>query len=212
MASPMPPLPTPKLRFLIADPLEGVQVFCRRLLEADGFEAGRIHCASSAIAAWELAQSAPPDFLLTDWFGQSSLTGVQLAERIRERNPAVRLGFLSFQVDAEVEAHAHRLRSRFVLKKPFDAEALRRTLQTAFAELGPTQPALMARVLPESQGRLDPRRRMELPPLPPPLKVGDAVQHAGRRHKVLAVVMSRGEQFAQLDGVRDLVPAYRLTR
>lgn len=208
----MPPALPPKLRFLIADPLDGVQVFCRRLLEAYGFEPTLIRCVGGSAAALAAATAEPPDFLLTDWFAKGEPTGVQLAEEVQQLNPRVRLGFLSFRVDAEVEAEAQRLRSRFLLKKPFDAETLRRTLQQSFAELGKAHPALMARVLTETRGRLDPRRRIELPPLPPPVKVGERVQHAGRRHTVQAVVLSKGEQFAQLEGVRELVPAHRLQR
>jgi hypothetical protein len=178
--------PSPKLRFLIADPLDGVQVFCRRLLEAYGFEPGRIRCASDSAAALAAARAEAPDFLLTDWFAKGEPTGVQLAEQVQRLNPTCRIGFLSFRVDAEVQAEAERL--------------------------GRAHPALMARVLSETQGRLDPRRRIELPPLPAPVKVGETVQLAGRHHKVQAVVLSKGEQFAQLDGVRELVPAHKLRR
>ncbi len=56
------------------------------------------------------------------------------------------------------------------------------------------------------------QRRIELPPVPPPIRVGDSVRFDGKPHKVVTVVISRGEQMAQLHGVKDLVPAHKLQR
>lgn len=205
-------MPAPALHFLIADPLDGVQVFARRVLEGYGFDAAHIHCVGDSRAALAHVSTHAPDFLLTDWFPNADPSGVALARLVKARRPQCRIGFLSFQVDAAVQAQARELGSRFLLKKPFDAASLRQALQDAFADLARAHPALMARVLRETGGRLDPRRRIALPPLPPPVKAGDAVRYAGVRHKVLAVVLSKGEQYAQLDGLRELVPAHRLQR
>ena len=48
--------------------------------------------------------------------------------------------------------------------------------------------------------------------MPPPLVQGETVRMAGRSYKVKAVVIRHGEQLAQLDGMKDLVPASQLTR
>jgi DNA-binding NtrC family response regulator len=203
----------PKLRFLIVDPLEGVQVFARRLLESYGFEPARIHCCSDTVAALAHGFVEPPDFLLTDWFGKSDPTGMQLYEQLREQHEGCKVGFMSFQITPEIEAAAQAMGSRFLLKKPFDADQLKRTLQNTFSWLAQANPALMARVATESQGRLDPRqRRIELPPVPPPLRHGETVRLNGKTHRVQAVVIRHGEQLAQLDGLKDLVPATRLSR
>lgn len=204
---------SPKLRFLIVDPLEGVQVFARRLLEGYGFAPSHIHCCSDTSAALVQGRAEPPDFLLTDWFGQAQPSGLQLYEELRQLQAECRVGFVSFQITPEIEAAAQAVGSRFLLKKPFDAEQLKQVLQQTFSRMAQSHPALMARVASESQGRLDPRqRRIELPPLPPPLRVGETVQLQGRAHRVVAVVIRQGEQLAQLEGLREMVPASRLSR
>jgi hypothetical protein len=38
------------------------------------------------------------------------------------------------------------------------------------------------------------------------------VKLAGQSHKVLAVVIRQGEQVAQLEGVKELIPSHRLER
>ena len=203
----------PALRFLVADPLDGVQVFVRRLLEGYGFDPQRIHCCAGSNEALQLGLAQAPDFLLTDWFGGASPTGLQLVEQLRARNRELRVGFLSFQVTPEIEAAAAGVGSRFLLKKPFDAADLKREIQRGFEYLAATQPETMARVNRETQGRLDPRqRRIELPPLPAPLRVGESVRWDGKPYQVTAVVMRGGEQLAQLSGAASLVPSHKLQR
>jgi DNA-binding NarL/FixJ family response regulator len=202
------------LQFFVVDPLDGVQVFSRRLLEGYGFQAEAIHCFSDPGSALIEAMDHPPDFLLTDWFGKAELSGVALYEQIRARHPACRVGFLSFQVTPEIEAAAQATGSRFLLKKPFTAEDLKQALQASMEALARDRPELAARLRAESQGRLDTRqpRRIELPPLPPPIRPGDTVRLQGKPHQVITVVISKGEQLAQLQGVKELVPAHRLQR
>lgn len=203
---------TPKLRFLVVDPLEGVQVFARRLLEGYGFEAACIHCCADTASALAHGLEQAPDFLLTDWFGQAQPSGLSLYQQLRARHPACRVGFMSFQLTPEIEAAAQAAGSRFLLKKPFDADTLRRTLQQSFDWMAQRNPQLAARVSAESRGRLDARRRIELPPVPPPIRGGELVRYEGRQRKVQAVVIRHGEQLAQLEGLKALVPASKLSR
>jgi len=202
------------LQFFVVDPLDGVQVFARRLLEGYGFSSEAIHCFSDPGSALIEAMDSPPDFLITDWFGKADMTGVALYEHIRNGHPTCRVGFMSFQVTPEIEAAAQATGSRFLLKKPFNADDLKKVLQNSMEALAQERPELAARLHAESQGKLDARqqRRIELPPLPPPIRPGESVRFDGKAHHVLAVVISRGEQLAQLQGVKDLIPAYKLQR
>lgn len=204
----------PKLRFLVVDPLEGVQVFSRRLLESYGFEPSLIRCCADPATALKLAREQAPDFLITDWFAKAEPSGAQLLAEVRRLNPACRAGFTSFQVDEAVTEAARAAGTRFLLKKPFNADELKRELQTAFEELSRSHPELMARVSAETRGRLDPRvaRQIQLPPVPPPIRTGETVRFDGKPHKVMAVVIRGGEQVAQLDGLKEMVPAHRLQR
>jgi len=204
----------PRLKFLVCDPLEGVQVFARRLLEAYGFDAAAIRCCGDPATALSMGLQEPPDFLLTDWFGSRQPSGLQLYQQLRAARPGCLVGFLSFDISPEIEAAAQAVGSRFLLKKPFGPDDLKRQLQQTFATMAHANPRLMARVATESRGRLDTTggRRIELPPVPPPLLQGQTVRMAGRSYKVMAVVIRHGEQLAQLDGVPALVPASQLSR
>lgn len=204
----------PKLRFLVVDPLEGVQVFSRRLLESYGFDTALIRCCADTATALQMAREQAPDFLITDWFAKAEPSGAQLFAELRKLNPACQGGFTSFQVDESVSEAARTAGTRFLLKKPFSADDLKRELQQAFEALAKNHPELMARVSAETRGRLDPRvaRHIQLPPVPPPLRAGEHVRFDGQRRKVTAVVIRGGEQVAQLEGLKDMVPAHRLSR
>ena len=204
----------PKLRFLVVDPLDGVQVFSRRLLEGYGFDPALIQCCGDTASALAQGFVDPPDFVVTDWFGEAEITGMQLIEQLRTQKPDCKVGFMSFKITPEIEAAAKSTGSRFLLKKPFTAEDLKRELQRTFEYLAKQQPEMMARISAETQGRLDPRvtRQIQLPPVPPPLRTGEMVKLAGKSHKVLAVVIRQGEQVAQLEGVKELIPSHRLDR
>jgi DNA-binding response OmpR family regulator len=202
------------LQFFVVDPLDGVQVFARRLFEGYGFAPDAVHCFSDTGSALIAAMDTPPDFLITDWFGKADMTGVQLFQHIKAQHPACHVGFMSFQVTPEIEAAAKAAGSRFLLKKPFTAEELKATTHANLTWLARERPELAARLNQESKGKLDVRvqRRIELPPVPPPIRPGDSVRFDGKPHKVVTVVISKGEQLAQLHGVKELVPAHRLGR
>lgn len=203
-----------RLRFLVVDALEGVQIFARRLLEGYGFDPELIHCCGDTASALGQGFVDPPDFLITDWFGKADITGLDLFEQLRGQAEHCHVGFLSFSITPEIEAQARAAGSRFLLKKPFSAEELKKTLQTTFEWMAKDRPELLARINAESKGKLDPRvvRRIEPPRVPPPLRAGDAVHYLGKPHKVTTIVIRSGEQMVQLQGSHELVPAFKLQR
>jgi len=209
-------MPTAPLRFLIVDPLEGVRQFAQRLLGGLGFAPEQVRCAASPAQAAQIAADWAPDFLITDAFLQQQPDGLGLYGELRARHKDCRLGLLGFEISPELEARAKAMNAQFVLKKPFTAEQLRATLQTSLEWLAKQRPELSARMVRDSQGRLDTRagRRIELPavPLPAPFKAGELVRLEGQRRKVLALVIRHGEQLLQLEGVSGLVPAGKVTR
>lgn len=203
-----------KLRFLIVDPLAGVRVFAQRLLEGFGFAPDHIRCCADPESALTMATEFSPDFVFTDAFSDQPTDGLALFESIQALHPQCRLGLMSFEITPELEARAKALNARFIQQKPFTADALRATVQASLEWMQQQRPDLAARMVRESKGRLDPSRRIELPPvqLPQPFKVGDQVHHASQRRKVLAVVLRQGEQVLQLDGIPGFVPADKVSR
>lgn len=186
------------MKFLVVDPLAGVQTFVRQLLQAHGVVSENILCCASVDAALAQGPAFQPQLLITDWFAKAPLTGPQLFQRLREARPGLQLALLSFDVTPEHELQCLALGARFLLKKPFTAEQLQ---------------GEMARVL-EALPRASHARpaRPVLPPLPlqPVIKPGDKVRFNGAVHVAQYVVHRSGETVVQLKGQGGLIPLDRL--
>lgn len=187
---------SPPVKFLVADPLAGVQNFARQLLQARGFTADDILCCADPDAALALGLAFKPHLLITDWFPRAALGGIQLYRRLREAQPGLQLALLSFELTpghrSEAEAHG----ARFLLQKPFTAEQFK-------AEIG--------RVLDAPAWKLA-RPAIARPLLPPQLvvKPGDRVRFNGGLHVAQHVVHRHGETVVQLQGQAGFVPVEKL--
>jgi len=202
------------LRFLVVDGLTGVQTFARQLLEGFGMAPDSIRCASEPEAALAMGQAFKPDFLITDWFPKSGLTGIGLHQRLKLDNPGCRLALLSFEVGPEQEQQAHAAGSRFLLRKPFTAAELKTTMTQALAALAKERPELHQR-LSSVMRAANPSAPLRLPiamPVIPSLKAGDRVKHGSMTDTVSCVVVSQGELLVQLKSGPALIPATKLQR
>ena len=201
-------------RFLVADSLAGVQTFARQLLQEFGFAPEDIACASDTEAALALGSAFRPDFLISDWFAKSELTGIGLFQRLREASPGCQLALLSFNVGPVHEAEAHAAGARFLLRKPFTAQELADTLRRSLQSLATQQPALRQRLNP-LLNKVKPagfvRPKLILPPLQL-LKTGDKVRYGNCIETVQCVVVGRGELMVQLKNRTEFVPAIKLQR
>lgn len=201
------------LRFLIVDPLAGVQSFARQLLESYGFASASIRCAADTESALALAREFAPDILITDWFADSAMTGIQLHQRVCEQQPGCRLALLSFKVGPEQQAAAEKAGSRFLLRKPFTPQELQDTLRKALEKLAVERPELHQRFQAVAQKKAPaaPPRPIELPQLVS-MRPGDKVIHGGKTDTVQHVVFSHGELVVQLKSTGALVPASKIKR
>jgi DNA-binding NarL/FixJ family response regulator len=205
---------TESLKFLVVDALEGVQTFARQLLQSYGFAASGIQCCTSTDAALALGLSFKPDFLITDWFAKSPLTGIQLYERLREVQPAMRLSLINFEVTPEHERQAQALKAHFLLRKPFTADQLKAAISRSLEGLAQDAPALHRRVTSvmraaQPQGGL-PRVAMPFIPPQPVIKPGDRVRYNGRAHVAEYVVHRQGGTVVQLKGQPGFIPVDKL--
>lgn len=208
---------TDELRFLIVDPLPGVQSFARQLLESFGFQAASIRCASDPAAALaQTQQGFAPDFLITDWFAGAAMDGLQLHQQLCAAKAGCRLALLSFKVTPEHEAQAEQAGARFLLRKPFTADELKQTLNQALDRLAQERPDLHQRF-----SRVVSNKVLASAGAPPPavtlprfdsLRPGDRVLHAGKPDVVKSVVFSRDELMVQLKSSGTIVPASKLQR
>lgn len=203
------------VKFLVVDALAGVQTFFRQLLQGYGAFPDAILCCSDTDSALSQGLNFKPDFLVTDWFAKSSLTGLALYQRLKEANPQLKVALLSFEITPEHEAQAKAVNSDFLLKKPFTADELKRTMERSMQALAKEMPDMHRRLSVRMQtaqpkGELP---RVALPILPPEpvIKVGDKVKYAGAVHTVQYVVHRHGETSVQLKGQAALIPVTKVT-
>lgn len=199
------------LKFLVVDPLAGVQTFARQLLQGHGFAAHNILCCADTEAALAQGLVFKPHFLITDWFPKAPLTGIQLYQRLREVQPSLHLSLLSFEVTPEHEFEAEAHGARFLLKKPFTAEQLKAEMNRSLEALAKNSPGLHGQVR-DAMRAARPAPRPALPIIPPQpiIKPGDKVRFNGSTHVAQYVVHRHGETVVQLKGQNGFVPVEKL--
>ena len=137
---------TDPLKFLVVDPLAGVQAFARQLLQSQGFSSDSILCCADTEAALAQGLLFKPHFLITDWFAKAPLSGIQLYQRLREVQPSLHLSLLSFEVTPEHQFEAEAHGADFLLKKPFTAEQLKSEMSRSLEALAKNSPGLHGQV------------------------------------------------------------------
>lgn len=202
---------TDSLKFLVVDPLAGVQTFARQLLQSRGFAADSILCCADTEAALAQGLLFKPHFLITDWFAKAPLSGIQLYQRLREVRPSLHLSLLSFEVTPEHELEAQAHGADFLLKKPFTAEQLRAEMTRSLDALAKRSPGLHGQVR-DVMRAAKPAARPVLPVIPPQpvIKPGDKVRFNGAVHVAQYVVHRHGETVVQLKGQSSLVTLDKL--
>jgi signal transduction histidine kinase len=112
-------LPAGALRIMVVDDEPDVRAIVRDLLELEGHD---VVIASNGEEALSLAAEQPPDVLLTDVV-MPGMRGPDLARRLAERHPSMRVVLMSSHVDDEL-AGTHDLAGATFLAKPFSGELL----------------------------------------------------------------------------------------
>lgn len=191
------------MRFLVVDPLAGVQSFARQLLQSHGHAAENVVCCADTDSALAQGLVFKPQVLVTDWSPKAGLTGPLLYQRLREVQPAIQLGLLSFDVTAEHEFEAEAHGAKFLLKKPFTAEQFKAELSRLEGVLPPAQAPRAAKPV---------TQRPVLPAIKPPpvIKPGDRFRYEGSVRVAQHVVHRHGETVVQLQGLANFVPLEKL--
>lgn len=119
----------PPARILLVEDDAGVRDVLRRRLMREGFQVHDAADADEAIGVFE--RDAPFDLLLTDVVMPGRLMGPMLARRLRERQPGLRVVFLSGYPN-EASIHGNGLRPEDIqLMKPVGSADLLRALAKA---------------------------------------------------------------------------------
>lgn len=199
------------LKFLVVDALAGVQTFARQLLQSRGFAAENIRCCADTETALAEGLVFKPNFLVTDWFPRSALTGPDLYQRLRESLPTLHLSLLSFDVTPDHQLKAKALGAHFLLKKPFTAEQLQAEITRSLDALARSSPELHGQVHDViHKTRMLPRPAVPIIPPQPVVKPGDRVRYQGAVHVAQHVVHRHSETVVQLKGMPGFVPVDKL--
>jgi two-component system cell cycle sensor histidine kinase/response regulator CckA len=107
-----------------------VSAAARRVLEADGYTVHTASALDQALAWCE--QNGPPDLLLSDLVMPRG-TGIELAERMKEMYPRVRVVLMSGYTDHSLFDRETLREGLALLQKPFTPETLGRKIREALA-------------------------------------------------------------------------------
>jgi two-component system cell cycle sensor histidine kinase/response regulator CckA len=115
-----------------------VLVLLEDILRPAGYHVLVANCGRNAIQAFENSRE-PIDLLVTDVI-MPDLTGPVVAERLRARQPDLRVLFVSGFHDADLVQHFVTRRGFALLPKPFTVDALLRVVREALGS-GSARPA-----------------------------------------------------------------------
>jgi DNA-binding NtrC family response regulator len=115
----------PKFRLLIVDDEQSIRRLCAMVGQALGLACTE---AETGEIALELAESAPPDLVVTD-LKLPSLSGVDLLRRIKESSPRAEVAIMTGHGSIESAVEAMRQGAYDYIEKPFRVERLRQLLQ-----------------------------------------------------------------------------------
>ncbi|TAH44218.1 MAG: chemotaxis protein CheY [Betaproteobacteria bacterium] len=125
----------PKLRFLIVDDFSTMRRIVRNLLKELGY--ANVDEAEDGVVALQKLNTAPFDFVVTDW-NMPNMDGLTLLQSIRRSPQLKHLPVLMITAEAKKEniiAAAQAGASGYIVK-PFTAATLAEKLEKIFEKLG----------------------------------------------------------------------------
>lgn len=181
----------------------------QQLLSGYGFDPAGIQCVSGTQQALLAAEAVAPDFVLTDWFARSELTGLDLMERVHVLNAQCRFAMLAADVNNSIRQEAQEAGAIFLMKKPCTAQDLRAALANAMELLIVENPKMAAHVnARRTQLAVTQASQIHIPKF----EVGEQVLYRGRRESIKYVILRRGELVVQLNGATGLIPASNIQK
>jgi DNA-binding NtrC family response regulator len=114
-------------RILIVDDEKTYREQLTTILQDNGYT---VRAAANAEASFDIIAEFTPDLLITDWRLQNALTGTDLAARLREALPDLRMIIMTGFSRDEV-ANDKLASNTIILEKPFGIDALLEAVSTA---------------------------------------------------------------------------------
>lgn len=116
------------MRILVVDDSRAMRSLVCRALRSAGFE--QLSEASNGVEALVSVKQQPFDFVLTDW-NMPEMDGLALVKALQVDLPSLRVGMVTSECTADQLSLAKAAGARFVVHKPFTAEALKAALEQA---------------------------------------------------------------------------------
>ncbi len=116
------------MKVLIVDDSRAMRMIVKRTLRQAGFSGLTIQEAANGKEALDSIVSDSPDLVLTDW-NMPEMTGIELLHALKEKAIKVKVGVVTSQGTAEMQAQAKDAGALFLLAKPFTADTFRAALE-----------------------------------------------------------------------------------
>ncbi len=114
---------------LVVDDSSAMRMMVVRALRQAGYDANSITQACDGQEAFDLICKKEPDLVLADW-NMPNMTGIELLEKLREDKIGVTFGFITTESTGEMRKRATDAGAKFLISKPFTAEAFEKVRQT----------------------------------------------------------------------------------
>jgi two-component system cell cycle sensor histidine kinase/response regulator CckA len=116
---------------LLVEDEASVRALAETILKRLGYKVLVADSGPAALRIWEEVSSSPPariDVLLTDVI-MPQMSGGDLAHRLRDKDPRLRVLFMSGYTDDMIASHGVLAGETQLIQKPYTAEALGRKLR-----------------------------------------------------------------------------------
>jgi DNA-binding NtrC family response regulator len=120
---------------LVVDDDAMMRAFVARVLEQAGYRVAAVASAEAALETYAAAADDPFRVVLSDVL-MPEVNGVELAHRLLNRHPGVRVLFMSGQGGAEILRQTFQGASFEMLSKPFRTEGLLSAVRVALESKG----------------------------------------------------------------------------
>ena len=118
-------------RILIVDDEPLYCTSLARLARRNGHD---VETSKDSSGAFRLSEEFTPDLLVVDWMLGESLTGLEVADRLRRHHPRLATLLISGNPSPELQAQLDRTQETRFLAKPFDAREFTETVRAILAE------------------------------------------------------------------------------
>lgn len=115
------------MKIMIVDDSTAMRMIVKKTLRQAGFEGHEIVEAEDGAKALAAITCAPPDLVLSDW-NMPNMTGLQLLQALGAARLAIKFGFITTEATPDMRVRAAGAGAKFLISKPFTAEAFKRTL------------------------------------------------------------------------------------